>query len=67
MVPPELTGAVWRKSSHSPTQSECVELAALPGHLAVRDSKNPEAGAVILTRGQGHALLHRLKNDQPHR
>lgn len=31
----------WRKSSHSGSESNCVELA-YPG--AIRDSKNPEGG-----------------------
>ncbi|MEO5876951.1 MAG: DUF397 domain-containing protein [Streptosporangiaceae bacterium] len=65
MVPPELEGAVWRKSSRSPSQSECVELAGLPGRLAIRDSKDPYAGALILTQSQGRALLWRVKRRNP--
>lgn len=38
-------GAVWRKSTYSSQQSECVEVAGnLPGVVAVRDSKDPDAG-----------------------
>ncbi|GAB3170497.1 DUF397 domain-containing protein [Streptomyces incanus] len=38
----DLTGAVWRKSSVSGAENDCVEIAALPGGgRAVRDSKNP--------------------------
>ncbi|MFF8861551.1 DUF397 domain-containing protein [Streptomyces sp. NPDC015139] len=37
-----LTGATWRKSSYSgDTGGQCVEVAALPAHTAVRDSKAP--------------------------
>ncbi|MFJ3965427.1 DUF397 domain-containing protein [Streptomyces sp. NPDC090036] len=37
-----LTNARWRKSSYSGnTGGECVEVAAQPGQIAVRDSKNP--------------------------
>jgi hypothetical protein len=37
----ELPGAVWRRSSHSggDNGSQCVEVALLGGHAAVRDSK----------------------------
>ncbi|MFI1285564.1 DUF397 domain-containing protein [Streptomyces sp. NPDC020858] len=38
-----LTGALWRKSSYSGgTGGECVEVAAQPCLVAVRDSKNPD-------------------------
>ncbi|NNN37462.1 DUF397 domain-containing protein [Streptomyces sp. S3(2020)] len=38
--------ASWRKSSYSGSSGgECVEVAHLTPHIAVRDSKNPRAGA----------------------
>ncbi|MER8047427.1 DUF397 domain-containing protein [Streptomyces sp. NPDC094032] len=38
----DLTGARWRKSSFSgDTGGECIEVADLTAHVAVRDSKNP--------------------------
>jgi hypothetical protein len=39
----DLSGAAWRKSSHSgSSEGTCVEVAGnLPGVVAVRDSKNP--------------------------
>ncbi|WP_329386141.1 DUF397 domain-containing protein [Streptomyces sp. NBC_01351] len=38
----DLSGARWRKSSYSgDTGGECVEVAAQPCLVAVRDSKNP--------------------------
>ncbi|MFE5593474.1 DUF397 domain-containing protein [Streptomyces sp. NPDC056549] len=43
-----LPGAYWRKSSHSgDTGGDCIEIADLAVHVAVRDSKNPE-GPVLL-------------------
>ncbi|MFF1293340.1 MULTISPECIES: DUF397 domain-containing protein [unclassified Streptomyces] len=45
-----MTGAIWRKSSYSgDTGGECVEVADLRAHIAVRDSKNPGAGGFSVT------------------
>ncbi|WP_369234488.1 DUF397 domain-containing protein [Streptomyces sp. R21] len=46
----QLTAATWRKSSYSGTSGgECVEVAPLTPHIAIRDSKNPEGGAFTVT------------------
>ncbi|WP_330289293.1 DUF397 domain-containing protein [Streptomyces sp. NBC_00576] len=46
----QLTAAAWRKSSYSGTSGgECVEVASLTPHIAVRDSKAPDLGALTLT------------------
>jgi hypothetical protein len=47
----------WRKSSHSGDQGECVEIAALPGGIAVRDSKNPDGPNLTLSRHAFRSLL----------
>ncbi|MFC7920264.1 DUF397 domain-containing protein [Streptomyces cinereoruber] len=45
-----LTGARWRKSSYSgDTGGNCIEIADLAAHIAVRDSKNPEGPAFLAT------------------
>ncbi|WP_405645419.1 DUF397 domain-containing protein [Streptomyces sp. NBC_00019] len=45
-----LTRAQWRKSSYSGSSGgECVEVADLRAHIAVRDSKNPGAGGFSVT------------------
>jgi hypothetical protein len=42
----------WRKARRSDEKGgDCVELAAVPGAVAVRDSKHPEAGHLTLDRG----------------
>ncbi|MFL9682802.1 DUF397 domain-containing protein [Streptomyces sp. KL110A] len=43
-----LAGARWRKSSYSGDNGgDCIEVADLSGHIAVRDSKNPEGPAFL--------------------
>ncbi len=54
----------WRKSSHSDeTGGHCIELAALPHAIAIRDSKAPDSGRLTLTPHTFSALLAHLKSD----
>jgi hypothetical protein len=56
---PNPTGAIWRKSSYSgDTGGDCVEVAALTPHIAVRDSKNPSAGILTLSPAAFSAFVH---------
>jgi hypothetical protein len=59
----DLSGARWRKSSYSSgAGGNCVEVATnLPGLVAVRDSKNPGAPALLLTPAQWHTLIAQLQ------
>jgi hypothetical protein len=45
----DLSGAVWRRSSHSggDNGSQCVEVAIRAGRGAVRDSKSVAAGSLV--------------------
>ncbi|WP_433247590.1 DUF397 domain-containing protein [Actinomadura nitritigenes] len=55
--------ACWRKSSHSgANEGECVEIADLNSHVGVRDSKNPGAGHLTLTRRDFADLLSHLSS-----
>ena len=48
----DLSGALWRKSSYSNGQANCVEVTAVTGErrfVAVRDSKAPDALSLIFT------------------
>jgi hypothetical protein len=49
-LPRDTSGVLWRKASRSQDQGSCVELGALAGDVAVRDSKNPAAPAIALRR-----------------
>ena len=52
----------WRKSSHSGGgENACVELAGLPGAVAVRDSKDPHGPSLTLTPAAFRALLTHLR------
>ena len=45
-----LHGAVWKKSSRSTGQGDCVEVATnLTGIVAVRDSKDKDGPALVFT------------------
>ena len=59
---PELTGALWRKSTHSGSGDQCVEVASLSGdRRAVRDSKDPSGPALVLTAPAWRTLLGSIK------
>lgn len=47
----DLSEAVWYKATASQNNGGCVEVAAnLPGVVAIRDSKQPAAGAHVVSR-----------------
>lgn len=54
----DLTGAIWHKSRASGNSGNCVEVAKnLPGVVAVRDSKNPDAGALVFSPAEWAAFI----------
>ena len=61
MTAPELTGAVWRKSSRSNGQGQCVEIAQLNTAVAVRDSKDPSGAVLTFTPAEWTAFIQAAK------
>lgn len=58
-----MTDPVWRKSSRSNAQGgDCVELAALPSGIGIRDSKNPTGPILSVDRAQLGQLVAWIKN-----
>lgn len=54
--------ASWRKSSYSTsTGQNCVEVAALPDAIGVRDSKRPAEGHLAVPPAVWTAFLGRLR------
>jgi hypothetical protein len=53
----------WRKSSFSGggDGNTCVEIAALPTRVAIRDSKAPSQGTLTIPVGSFGALVQSLK------
>ncbi|MFI6869064.1 DUF397 domain-containing protein [Nocardia sp. NPDC050406] len=58
----ELRFGVWRKSSFSGTNGECVETTATSdGSIAVRNSNNPDAGTLLFRRAEMAAWISGCK------
>ncbi|MET8557692.1 DUF397 domain-containing protein [Streptomyces sp. NPDC004959] len=52
----DLDGAAWTKSSYSNGAAQCVEVAGLPGGIALRDSKDTSLTPLRYTTSQWAAF-----------
>ncbi|MEV7970964.1 DUF397 domain-containing protein [Sphaerisporangium sp. NPDC088356] len=59
---PDLSRAVWRKSRRSGANGACVEVAAIGGVVAVRDSKNPGSAVLALGLSGWHTFISGVKS-----
>jgi hypothetical protein len=56
---------VWKKSSLSSYNTDCVEVAGLSGDtIKVRDSKNPRGGVLNFTQSEWDAFLGGVRNGE---
>jgi Domain of unknown function (DUF397) len=58
---PDMSGARWRKSSHSLANGNCVEVALLKGAAAVRDSKDRDGAVLVVTPPQWKAFVGEIR------
>ena len=57
----DLARARWRRSSHSGTDTNCVEVAEFSHLVAVRDSKNPTGPALTFSPAAWASFVTTLK------
>jgi Domain of unknown function (DUF397) len=60
----DLFRAVWRKSTYSSQDGNCVEICDLPGSIGIRDSKTPDGSVLRSARHDWAAFILEVKAGQ---
>lgn len=58
----ELSRITWRKSSRSGGGNNCVEVAEMKHSVSVRDSKNPDGGALTIDGATWQTMIGQIKH-----
>jgi hypothetical protein len=59
-----LSAVVWRKSSRTQNNGQCVELADLSDRVAVRDSKDPSGPVLLFGSADWSTFLGSIKRGE---
>jgi len=61
---PDLSAAVWRKSTKSGNNGGCVEVAFVDQIVAIRDSKDPTGPVLAFEAGSWAAFVAEIRNGE---
>jgi hypothetical protein len=54
----------WVKAKRSGANGQCVEVASTAGHIAIRDSKDPDGPTLVYTSSEFKAFLQGARNGE---
>ena len=57
-------GLAWLKADSSTANGQCVEIASAAGHIAIRDSKDPDGPILVYTTSEFRAFVDGARNGE---